>query len=469
MKKLAAILIYIAGMAGIATASTPFLNVETGSEEVLTFDLSKTFTGVHHLSGALPSLSVSYGGGRSMQLPLASVEGCDIMHPEIPTLSFRLPDYPDATQVWTKDSYADATLDICGNGFCEDLADLSVTVKGRGNSTWHMPKKPIRLKFSKKTSICGFAKAKSYVLLANFLDDSHARNSVALWLAGKLDVPYANTTVPCNVFFNDNFLGLFLLTEKVGINSGSVDIDEEEGILFELSTEYDEPYKFRSELNNLPVMVKDPDFDELFDDDDSVTPEERLAFWQDDFNAAERTATEANPFDAFDLDSFVNYILLYNIVANHELSHPKSSYIFKEKAGEDNLYYFGPAWDFDAAFNLSVAEGSGFAQASPEIPLSLNPLYHRMALRPEFKERYAERFAYYYENVYPELMDFLSSYETVVTPSAELDGRRWPQTVSYGWCSRVPSGDMASAFRDLREWLEKRTEFLKERAEKGQL
>lgn len=35
---------------------------------------------------------------------------------------------------------------------------------------------------------------------------------------------------------------------------------------FELSTEFDEPFKFRSDLWNLPVMVKDPDLSEIAED-----------------------------------------------------------------------------------------------------------------------------------------------------------------------------------------------------------
>ncbi|MDE6810747.1 MAG: hypothetical protein K2J15_00180 [Muribaculaceae bacterium] len=101
-------------------------------------------------------------------LPISAVDSCMVHKNDIPVLRFDFPDYPQASTVWDKEKYISAVLNIEGNGFCEDLSDLSLSVKGRGNSTWLMPKKPIRLKFSKKTSVCGLKKAKSYVLLNKY-------------------------------------------------------------------------------------------------------------------------------------------------------------------------------------------------------------------------------------------------------------------------------------------------------------
>ncbi|MDE5843449.1 MAG: CotH kinase family protein, partial [Muribaculaceae bacterium] len=198
---------------------------------------------------------------------LSAVDSCVMHTADIPVLRFTFPGYPEASALWDKENYIDALLDIEGNGYCDDAEQLSLSVKGRGNSTWNMPKKPMRLKFAKKTSIAGFKKAKSYVLLNNYIDPTLMRNAVTMWLARRLGVPYANTMVPCHVFINDQYAGAYTLTEKVGINSGSVDIDDATGMLFEISTEYDEKYRFRSKRWDLPVMVKDPDFDELYEKD----------------------------------------------------------------------------------------------------------------------------------------------------------------------------------------------------------
>ena len=54
-------------------------------------------------------------------------------------------------------------------------------VRGRGNSTWYgTDKKPYQIDMEESVSLLGLAKAKKYVLLANYYDPSLLRNRVAL-------------------------------------------------------------------------------------------------------------------------------------------------------------------------------------------------------------------------------------------------------------------------------------------------
>ncbi|MDE6249852.1 MAG: CotH kinase family protein, partial [Paramuribaculum sp.] len=83
-------------------------------------------------------------------------------------------------EVVVKDQYLNATISIEGNGVVDDFEEAEVTIKGRGNSTWfQFPKKPWRLKFAKKQEFCGLKKAKNFALIANFIDPSNMRNTVA--------------------------------------------------------------------------------------------------------------------------------------------------------------------------------------------------------------------------------------------------------------------------------------------------
>ncbi|MDE6026843.1 MAG: CotH kinase family protein [Muribaculaceae bacterium] len=398
-------------------------------------------------------------------VPVSAIDSCVVRASDIPVLRLSFTDYPEAECLWEKELYLEAILDIEGNGFTEDEDALSLQVKGRGNSTWGMPKKPMRLKFPKKISICGFKKAKNYVLLNNYLDPTLMRNVLAMWLAKRLGVPYANTMVPCHVFINGHYAGAYTLTEKVGINSGSVDIEETEGMLFELSVEYDEKYKFRSEEWNLPVMVKDPDFDELYEDEpEGLTPEERLALWQEDFNHAEALVKEGRPEEAFDMESAVNYFMLYEFVKNSEIGYPKSFYIHKKSMGEEDKYYFGPAWDFDVAFNMLVLRDDAAAPASPEGEIWVNALIDEMKESKMFRKLYKEKREIFQEEILPEMLDYLDNYAALIEPSAKLNGLRWPESGFYGsWTAVEPSFDTKRHVDELRDWLIERAEYLRKR------
>ena len=407
---------------------------------------------VHHIGAGR---SVLVAGGT--EVPLDAVDSCAVRTVDVPAVRIRLTDYPDVTQLWDKELYLDATIEIDGNGYVDDLAATKVSVKGRGNSTWSMPKKPYRLKCGKKTAIGGLKKAKSYAILANYIDPSLMRNAVALTIAARLGMPFTNSFVPCEVWLNGHAQGAYLLTEKIGIAGASVDIDEETGVLLEMSTEFDEAFRFRSPEYQLPVMVKDPDFEELYEDDPSgPTPDERLAVWRDDFTAAEKAVSEGRAFEAFDLDAFVNCLLVNDICGNSEVGWPKSVYLYKERAGDDCLYRFGPVWDFDAAFNVADADRT---PASPEKPLWLNGMFARMAEHPQFKAAYRARLEYFAAEILPEIYAFIDSYAALVEPSAKLNGLQWP-AAHAGWTWAESSFDAAAHADALRQWLAARMDFL---------
>ncbi len=395
-------------------------------------------------------------------VPLSAIDSLVIHSSDIPVLRITLPDFPEVTSLWDKELYLDAKLSIEGNGYTDDQDCLSLQIKGRGNSTWEMPKKPMRLKFPKKTSICGFKKAKNFVLLNNYIDPSLMRNALAMWLAKRLGVPYANTILPCHVFINGSYVGAYTLTEKIGINSGSVDIDENQGILLELSTEFDEKYKFRSSRWNLPVMVKDPDFDELYEDNpDGVNPEDRMALWKDDFNIAEQLIWEGKVSEAFDIESAVNYLLLYHFMGNPELSHPKSLYIHKKNLTKGEKYYFGPAWDFDVACNFKYPANDAFLIHLPNTPFEI-PLFLREIFNcAEFKERYKERMMEFQEKILPEFLTYFDSYAQLIESSVKLNGLRWKNCENLSWIIVESSFDTASHVPALRQWLVDRAEYLR--------
>lgn len=432
---------------------------------------------ISHKTGETTSLIIHhndfYNPESETVIPIEAIDSCRVKESTVPSLHFSFPDYPDAEWVWDKENYISATLDVEGKGLFDDLQNLELSVKGRGNTTWGYEKKPMRLKFSKKTSICGFKKAKSYVLLADYLDPSMMKNVVGHWIARKVGAKFANHTQPCNVYVNGKYQGLYLLTEKIGINSSSVDIDETTGILFEFSLEMDEKYRFYSKTYNFPVMVKDPDFDELYENDQTMTPQERFEMWQNDFNKAEELVMNGRGLEAFDIDSYVSYILVENILYNIDLGWPKSAYIYKENI--DEKYKFGPVWDLDLTCNFFY----GSANYVGEIPPSLGnpvetPYNQRLWLKgilskfrtyPEVKEAYKKKLDVFDSEIFPELLKFIDSYALIIESSAKMDAMRWPTEYIDLWNHRVSSFDRATHVEHLKAWLMARMDYIRSQGE----
>lgn len=246
--------------------------------------------------------------------------------------------------------YKDALISLID--YMEPVNDISEAVagiRGRGNSTWTYPKKPYRIKFDKKTSLFGLGKAKSWVLLANYLDPTFITANVAFELGHRLGVPYTNHAYNVELFVNGTYRGNYVLTEQVQVNEYRVDIDEYEDYFLEIDTYFDEDYKFYSSRIALPVNIKSPELD----NDAQIAPIE-VAF--NDF--MDKLFDPAGNFpdndykDLIDIDVLIDFLLVNEICRNQEVWHPKSTFMSKTQNGK---FIMGPLWDFDWGFGFKRA------------------------------------------------------------------------------------------------------------------
>lgn len=336
-------------------------------------------------------------------------------------------------EVVEKDTYLNATVSIQGNSVCDDFKETAFQIKGRGNSTWGYPKKPYRMKFEKKQQIGDFpAKSKNFALIANYIDPSMMRNILALKVAQMLELPYTNHFMPVELYINDSYRGSYFITEKIGTNGASVDIDETQGILWEMDSYFDEPYKFRSAEIGLPVMVKDPDFDELALAEGAMSAKDRLWMWADDFDELEAAVVGKSGKDwteLLDIDTAVKYVFVYCLCVNQELKHPKSTYLYKAKMGEK--YHLGPVWDFDWAYTYDGHEmkGNEYRNLLVEGGQFLGSKFFGPIFKDErFQTKFKALVADFQDNRWEELMTFFNDYANLISPSAYHNGETWGST-----------------------------------------
>jgi hypothetical protein len=254
----------------------------------------------------------------------------------------------------SKDDYLNAIFWMDGGDKTASVDTTVTTIKGRGNSTWGYPKKPYRLKFDDKISLFGLTSAKNWVLLANYLDPTFIMNSVAFEIGRRMSIPYTHYAYNVELILNGEHKGSYVLTEQVEVKKGRVDIDEEKDILVETDTYYDEVYRFRTPIIQLPVMMKSPE-------SDAGLSMARTAFT--DLEAAMFGTAFPNTSytQLIDLPSVVDFILLNEIVRNCELKHPKSCYFYKQQGQK---IMCGPLWDFDWAFGYTESGFNYFSNAS---------------------------------------------------------------------------------------------------------
>ena len=360
----------------------------------------------------------------------------------IPELTITTTD-PSIAEIPSKDYYLEGTLAVNGRGGYEDYTGKT-EVKGRGNSTWGYPKKPYRLKLNKKAEICGLGKAKNYVLLANHLDPTLMLNSVAFKIGRLLELPFTNHAIPVDVVLNGIYKGSYLLTEQIEVKENRVDLDENNSVMWELDSYWDDEPKFKSTAFNLPVMVKDPDL-----------TTEQFEYWKKDFNAFTtqfaKEPLEGNSYvDMIDIESVAKFLITFNLVHNMEINHPKSVFLHKEGNGK---YVMGPIWDFDWAYDYEGTSNHFGRYNTPLFSSSMNGVgtafFQRFIQDSRVKAIYKRTWQDFKNNKLDALLQYVDDYAVMLKPSVERNSELWENTRSFD-----------TKVKELKTWLRNRADYI---------
>lgn len=224
----------------------------------------------------------------------------------------------------------------------------------RGSSSANDPKKPYKIKFKKKsTSIYGWAPAKRINLLAMYIDWALLRDKVALDLGRSMEnLAFTSRTQYTELFVNDLYVGVYLVTEASKIADNRVEIDEETGMIMEADgSSLDTPGEFTSSKGH-HIKFEDPD--ELSSDPEDVTPAKRTAA-KARVNALEKalySTKDAGYLDRvrahLDLDSTIDYYLVKEFTKDLDSDFWRSCTFYTNDIFDPaSKFYFGPLWDFD--------------------------------------------------------------------------------------------------------------------------
>ena len=227
------------------------------------------------------------------------------------------------------------------------------SIHGRGNATWDDKKKGYSIKLhtddsyseKNKVDISGMGESASWVLVANHRDRTLMRNALALTLAQKIGMRYAVEFVFVDLYMNGEYLGLYVLAEKIHISSSQVDIPEAKedslagGYILEFDNYEDEP-QFRLNKSGMRVTVNDPDNLDSYSAIEKFLNEAETAIRDE---RGYNSKTKKYWYDYIDVTSFAQlwivreYTMDYDATVNFRMYYDPS----------DQKLHAGPAWDFD--------------------------------------------------------------------------------------------------------------------------
>ena len=221
--------------------------------------------------------------------------------------------------------------------FSVDGKLLHGSIKGRGNQTWQYEKKPYKIILDKEESILGFGKSREWVLLAEYRDPSFMRTAFMFGLAHLAGMLYCLKFKHVELYVDDEYQGVYVLTESVQRSPSRIDIADDGFIIEDDQYWENEPVSFESPLG-IHFTFKYPKPGKL--------DEGRLKSISAYIGRMEKTLPDGNVDDYLDLDSFAQWYIVMELLGVYD---PNIYYVLKSKGGK---LMMGPVWDAESALGL---------------------------------------------------------------------------------------------------------------------
>ena len=351
------------------------------------FDLTELYPDVP--SDGVYAFTVSQN---SQELPVKIM-----MSKNIASMYLTSADPEEKGRLWVdsdKENKASGKMTLLGSDGSVIYSDDLKQIKGRGNSTWKSPKKPYQIKLANAADLIETGEEKeaekTWILLANYLDASFIRNSLFFDMAAEMGVAYSPNSRPVDLYYDGEYRGTYLLSEKTEVGDGRVDIHN-------LEKDFEDANPQADDFDNLPVAkgngaygneyqyvegLSDPDdisggylleleFSSRASDEKSYfvtthdsyivskSPEylsqNAMEYISNFYQEFEDTLAGdgVNPDTGKSYSDYVDPESLAKCYLIQELSQDldvfaSSSYFYKHD-GEDKLYA-GPVWDFDLTY-----------------------------------------------------------------------------------------------------------------------
>lgn len=343
----------------------------------------------------------------------------------IPTLYIQLENNKSIHRI-KHDEWMNATYTLVDGD--EGIVEQPFEIKGRGNYSWSMSKKPYAMKLGEAASLLGMGKGKNWVLIANWSDKTLMRNYLTMQLARNIGLEYSSDCKYVDVYFNGKYNGNYVLTEKITIGKNRVNIDPETCGLFEIEMTYrhGDCTWCISLPSGVHVTFKEPDADDY----GTEFKEKQLTKFRSLFTKADISITQKG-YEYYsryiDVDSFIDWYIVNEFVKNFDSGFTTSCYCY---AGEDGKIHMGPVWDYDTCMgNQAVAtcvEYEGYH-------VGTSPWYDALLHDETFFRMLCERWTFLIDSgaIQESFFDLMTDTDEYISESCAENFKIWKDALAF--------------------------------------
>lgn len=354
----------------------------------------------------------------------------------------------------SKDIYLNASVQISGGSvpYASALPQTFMRVKGHGNYSWTLAKKPYKIKFDSDTNVFDMGASREWVLLACHADFSLLRNYVAFETAKYFDKTGFTPRVRfVDLFLNGSYNGTYMVTDQIEISPNRLNLnvtaDADSGAILELDMRAGatgtEGIDFFTVASGFKFMFKSPAQDKM-----SVDQKNYLKGY---IQQVDDAITSGGDFASLiDLDSFADWFLIETLFKNDNAAFYASCYFYKDKGGKLKM---GPVWDFEESMG-NVAFGSDGTSATGWYPKGNGNWFDYLFESATFRNKLRARWNSLKATALDTMSTRIDAGANTVRESYDLNFAKWP------FAENAIIGEMPVAITNLRS-LNAHTAYLK--------
>lgn len=358
--------------------------------------------------------------------------------------------------------------------------DGFIGIERRGASSQQFPKKQYGVETrnaeggNRNVSLLGMPEENDWVLYAPYSDKSLIRNVLAFHMA-RATGRYASRTRLCELVLNGEYMGVYVLMEKVKRDRDRVDIATlrpEETSGDDLTGGYvlqvDRPdgsgwYSEHDPTFPMPirpyVQYVDPGSDEL-----AAEQRQYIRGVFEAFEDAMDSDEFADPADGYgpliDVPSFVDYMLVTEASRNVD-GYRLSAYLHKDKDSNDPRLHAGPVWDFNLAFGnadylgAEGVQGYQYAINTTGFGVGIPFWWKKLAESEPFESAMRAHWTELRSGPFrtDSLVAFIRSTAHRLNEAQERNFERWPILGTRVWPNAYVGDSYADEVEYLEEWL----------------
>lgn len=353
----------------------------------------------------------------------------------------------------SKEDYIEGRVSVDGWRDHPSLDEMDMKIRGRGNSTWFLhPKKPFQMKLDDKEEFLGMPNHKKWLFLAEYSDKTLLRNTIVFEMGYISSLDWTPASTFAEVFLNGEYNGTYNITQKVEEADNRVALGDD-GYLLEIDQldrlDDDDVYISTEEF---PVIaIKEPKLE--WNDAKYAYIKSLITQFESKLFGANFADPDLGYARYIDIDSFIDWFLINEIVKNQD-SMSYSSIYLNVMPGEK--IKMGPLWDFDLSFGNVDYSDATYAEG---FWVRWNPWINRLLEDPVFANKVKARFAYYRDNE-SYILEKIDQYAEKLKWAQQENNNKWQTFGQYVWPNPVYFDSHDKEVAHLKSWYQSRMDWL---------